>query len=316
MRASIIISTYTLERLNDVKASVDAITSQISDDIEILLVLEDDPQLIKGVKSTFEGGPVKVLISEETGITNARNLGVRESTGEIIIFLDDDAIPSPGWLDKLLEPYQRPDILAVGGGVVPEWIGKRPKWFPEEMDWLVGCYYEGHSKKTSFVRNIIGANMSFRREVFSEVGFFSTEIGAIGKKRIAGDDSEFCMRLRVHYGNDHILYRPSAEVRHRVPPSRQTMGYCYRRAYVEGVSKAVIARMFDKGGNNKSQLDTEWSYLKHVFLRALPSKLFPSLRNNKRIKWGEFISLFSCTVLVILGYARGKIIPVKGAMHH
>lgn len=301
MRASIIISTYTLKRLSDLKDAVDALNPQVSDDVEVFLIVEDDQGLIDGLTKAFKDTGIKMLVSKKRGLTHARNLGIERSSGEIVIFLDDDAVPYKNWLEELLKPYDDPRVLAVGGGVNPDWGGSRPKWLPGELDWIIGSFYEGHSKKPAFVRNVIGANMSFRREVFSKIGMFSTEIGAIGKRRIAGDDSEFCMRLRQAYGPRHILYTPTGQVKHRVPKERQTLGYAFRRAYVEGVSKAII----EKGFKGKSQLDTEHDHLKYLLTKGLPSKI---------ARLGHFITLASCILMVLLGYARGRLVRVKGAI--
>ena len=317
MRASIVMSTYTLERLRDIKDAVNSIAAQSNEDIETFIVLEDDQKLIDGITKALEGKPVKVVVSKTPGLTPARNLGIEKSTGDIVIFLDDDAIPSNNWVEGILEPYKDERILAVGGGIRPEWIGgRRPKWFPKELDWLVGSFYEGHPKKKAFVRNIIGANMSFRRRVFTEMGTFNTDIGAIGKKRISGDDSEFCMRLRKHYGPNHILYIPNAIVKHRVPPSRQTLGYSFRRSYVEGVSKAVINKLFKKDSSNQENLDTEYSFLFHVLFKGLPDRLNPMSKKKYKSRIGQFIILVSCTLLVFLGYLRGVLAPAQDAMSH
>ena len=317
MRASIIISGYTVERLNDIGDAIHSIKKQSPDDTEIILVPEDEVELVSSFEKAFKGDNVRIIpLVGQTGLTPARNLGIKESTGEIVVFLDDDAVPTGKWLSELLKPYRGKKILAVGGGISPEWIGKRPRWFPRELDWLVGCFYEGHPKKKSYVRNIIGANMSFRRQVFSDIGGFNTNIGAIGKKRIAGDDSEFCMRLREHYGPKHIVYIPDARVMHRVPPSRQTLGYCFRRSYVEGVSKAVISKLFKQQKKSQDNLDTEYSFLIHVLTKGLPSRLNPFSKKRRNSKFGEFIVLFSSTALVILGYMRGMLSSSSEAMEH
>jgi cellulose synthase/poly-beta-1,6-N-acetylglucosamine synthase-like glycosyltransferase len=304
MRASIIISTYSLERLQDLKGSISSLAKQNLDDVEVLLIPENDAALVNGLKKEFKDKPVKVLVSDKKGLTSARNMGIEKSTGDIVIFLDDDAVPGETWLEELLEPFKDKTVLAVGGGVVPKWEKKRPKWFPEELNWLVGCYYKGHPTKPAFVRNVIGANMAFRREIFSKTGMFSTNIGAIGKKRIAGDDSEFGMRIREWYGHNRILYVPSAPVMHTVPRARESLGYTFKRAYVEGASKAVIAKMSRK---KSKRLDTEQDHLKYLLAKGIPSKI-------KEFKIGEFVALASCTLLVLIGYARGKLIRVKGVL--
>jgi len=306
MEASIIISAYTLERLPDLQDAIDALEPQLKGRAEILLIVEDEKPLVEGLKIEFSNRPVNILVSSRRGVTAARNLGIEKSTGDIIIFLDDDAVPSDTWLTEILAPYSNPKNMGVGGNIYPSWkVGSRPEWFPTELDWLIGSFYGGHPKRRAYVRNIIGANMSFRREVFDVVGGFSTSIGAIGKKRIAGDDSEFCMRLRKAYGPNHILFIPEARVEHRVPPERQTIKHSLKRAYIEGVSKAVIARMFE--GKTTQNLDTEFNHLIYLATKGIPGKL-------KKGKIGQFIMLILCTSLVLLGYMRGSMSMVREAI--
>jgi len=311
MRASVIVSVYTLERLGDITDAVGAVLSQKKSDDELLILADDRKDLLEGLGKAFHGMPVRILAAKEPGLCFARNLGIKESRGDYVVFLDDDAVPADGWLDSLLEPYSDAEVLATGGGIEPEWIAGRPSWFPGELDWLVGCFYSGHSSESSRVRNVIGANMSFRRSIFERTGFFSEKIGAIGKRRLAGDDSEFCMRVRETYGAGHIVYVPKALVRHRVPLSRGTLEYSFRRAYVEGASKAVIAKMYAKSRKDSESLDTEASYMKYLLAKGLPSKLNPA---GTGFSPSQFVVLSCCTALVMLGYLRGKLIPVKGVL--
>ena len=101
------------------------------------------------------------------------------ATGDVVAFLDDDAAAAPDWLSRLLAPYADPRVLGVGGRVLPRWDRARPRWFPAEFDWVVGCTYAGHPDEGP-VRNVIGANMSFRRSVLLAAGGFDARVGRIG----------------------------------------------------------------------------------------------------------------------------------------
>ncbi|CAM5606943.1 hypothetical protein SCYAM73S_02748 [Streptomyces cyaneofuscatus] len=84
--------------------------------------------------------------------------------------------------------------MAVGGRAVPVWSsGRRPDWFPEEFDWVVGCSYRGLPSGRVRVRNILGGNASFDREAFDIAGGFATGIGRDGDKRpLGGEETELC----------------------------------------------------------------------------------------------------------------------------
>jgi len=74
---------------------------------------------------------------------------------------------------------------------------------------LVGCTYKGMPEKRAEIRNPIGANMSFRREAFKEVGLFSSSVGRYGKKLLSGEETEFAMRLKNKL-DVKIIYDPAA----------------------------------------------------------------------------------------------------------
>ena len=82
------------------------------------------------------------------------------------------------------------------GRIVPVFDRKRPRWLAEELDWIVGCTYKGMPETKAVVRNPIGANMAFRREVFDVAGKFRSEVGRYGKKLLGSEETELCMRLK------------------------------------------------------------------------------------------------------------------------
>src|SRR5205085_2959822 len=105
-------------------------------------------------------------------LSGSRNSGVTVCRGEIVVFLDDDAVAAPDWLERLLQGYAEPQVVAVGGSIEPVWEEGRPRWFPPEFDWVVGGTYLGLPTATAQLRNLLGCNMSFRRSVLLEAGGF------------------------------------------------------------------------------------------------------------------------------------------------
>src|SRR5439155_542168 len=77
-------------------------------------------------------------------VLNARTTGIdRADRGDVIAFLDDDAVAEPDWLETMLRAYGDGSVMAVGGRIEPLWAAGRPGWFPPEFDWVVGCTYVG-----------------------------------------------------------------------------------------------------------------------------------------------------------------------------
>ncbi len=176
------------------------------------------------------------------GLSGARNTGVAAARGDVLAFMDDDAVADREWLRTLLSHYPRPDVMAVGGAVLPRWESGRPQGFPEEFDWVVGCSYRGMPTERAAVRNLIGANMSFRRHVFDVVGGFADGIGRVGARAAGCEETDLCIRAGAAFPESVILYDPGARVSHRVPAARATWRYFGARCYREGLSKAQVTQ--------------------------------------------------------------------------
>ena len=93
------------------------------------------------------------------------------------------------------------------------------------------------------VRNLLGGNASFRREVFDRVGGFTSGIGrAQGKRPLGCEETEFCIRLNQQMPGAVLLFDNRAVIWHRVPAERTRFAYFRRRCYAEGLSKAMVTR--------------------------------------------------------------------------
>jgi glycosyltransferase involved in cell wall biosynthesis len=210
------------------------------------------------------------------GLSGARNSGVSATRSEIIAFLDDDAAATPEWLARLNDQYRDPDVLGVGGSIEPVWQTERPAWFPAEFDWVVGCTYRGLPETVHAVRNLIGCNMSFRREVFQKAGGFRSEIGRIGTRPVGCEETEFCIRVNQHQPRGVFVHAPSARVYHQVPSQRTNMRYFIARCYAEGLSKAFVTRLVGSG----QSLASERTYAFQTLPRGVRRNLADMLRRR------------------------------------
>jgi glucosyl-dolichyl phosphate glucuronosyltransferase len=238
---SVIICAYTEKRLRDLLTAISSVQQQTLAPTEIIVVIDHNLPLFKQVREQACGVMV-VENAEAPGLSGSRNSGIAVARGDILAFLDDDAIATPDWLRLLSDAFADPRLLGIGGSIVPLWLDHDPLWLPEEFYWVVGCTYKGLPSGSSAIRNPIGANMSFRREVFDMVGGFRGEIGRIGTRPVGCEETELSIRAYQCWPQGRFLYQPLAQVFHRVPAGRSCWRYFCSRCYAEGLSKALVTR--------------------------------------------------------------------------
>ena len=299
---SVVICAFTAERWPAISAALRSIASQSQAAHEIVLVIDHNPELLE--RARIEWPDVVVVPNDGVqGLSDARNTGVAACKGEIVAFLDDDATAPPQWLETLVDGYRNPDVVAVGGRIRPRWQSSRPHWFPPEFDWVVGCAHSGMPDTPSAVRNLIGAGMSFRRDVLDDLGGFRSELGRIGTNPVAFfscDDTEMCIRATGSRPGATVLYDPAAVVDHEVPDSRTSLRYFLGRCLAEGRSKAILARM----AGATDALSSERSYVRVT----LPAGLRRGVRDAVR---GDLTGLARAAAIVVgllttaAGYAIG-----------
>lgn len=238
---SVVICTYSFDRLDDLDNAIQSIQIQSPPPKEIIVVVDHNDDLLHHLGETY---PKLVVTANQNskGLSGGRNTGVSVAKGDMIIFLDDDAIAAPNWIEKHLSRYGDENVVAVGSKIEPLWQQGRPNWFPEEFDWVVGGSYRGLPETIQSVNKVMGCT-SVRKEVFEEIGGFSSNLGRIGDVLLSGEESEFWFRIKTQWEKAVILYDPEARVQHQVPPARAKWSYFRRRCFFGGVSNFVLVRM-------------------------------------------------------------------------
>ncbi|NIH83204.1 glycosyltransferase [Amycolatopsis granulosa] len=305
---SVVICAYTEDRWADLAAAVASVRDQSVPPREIIVVIDHNPELERRAAAEFVGVTV-VPSAGRRGLSGARNTAVGLAKGEIIAFLDDDAEAAPDWLEQLLAGYRDREVLGVGGTARPRWPGgRRPAKLPAgrgsvtgELDWVVGCTYTGQPTAEEPVRNLMGCNMSFRREVFTLAGPFAEDLGRIGRTPLGCEETELCIRLRQAWPGARIVFRPQAVVRHRVTPDRTTWAYLRHRGWGEGLSKAYVSRLV----GSEAALATERDYLSRTVPAAVVREL-GRLALGRTAGASGVLGLVTVVSATAAGYLRGK----------
>ncbi|MCH7584942.1 MAG: glycosyltransferase family 2 protein [Acidobacteria bacterium] len=298
---SVVVCAYTEERWDLLTASLDSVLVQSRSPAEVVLVIDHNPALFERASA----GLPEVRVIENSGsqgLSDARNSGVAAATGDVVAFLDDDAVAAPNWLERLTVPYDDPRVVAVGGRAMPEWETRKPGWFPEEFNWVVGCTYTGHRLEPGPVRNVIGCNMSLRRDVIESVGGFRSELGRIGTRPAGGEETELSIRAAGTRPDAIVWYEPDASVSHFVPAGRTSWSYFRRRCVAEGESKALITGLV---GAHDS-LATEWSYTLRVLPRGILAGIRQAITGRDPAGLVRALAIVAGFALTGIGYVRGR----------
>jgi GT2 family glycosyltransferase len=300
LRPSVVICAFTDARWTQLVRAVASVHAQTSQVHELIVVIDHNEQLYQRAKEHLRA---RVLRNTSTqGLSGARNTGLATATGNVVVFLDDDAYAESDWLANLLEPYQDPTVVAVGGHVVPAFDAGRPPFLPSEFDWVVGCSYRGLPTVPADVRNVIGANMSFRRSVFDDVGGFAVSLGRIGSRPLGCEETELCIRATAGSGG-RVVLQPSARVHHQVPAARTTWAYFRSRCFAEGLSKAAVARL----AGPRRGLASERSYVSRTLPSGVALSLLDAVRTRRASGVTRAAAIVSGLGITTAGYVLGSL---------
>ncbi len=296
-----VICAYTEQRWGDLVAAVDSVQRQTQPAQEIIVVIDHNTELFAKAQCYFSD----VLVIENyqsRGLSGARNSGINQAKGQIIAFLDDDARAMPDWLELLLSEYETPNVLGVGGKIDPLWPDQKPAWFPDEFGWVVGCTYIGMPETVAPVRNLIGANMSLRSELFNTISFRES-MGRIDTVPVGCEETELCIRARKLHPEGLFLYQPRARVLHKVTKARASWNYFRARCYAEGLSKAQVTQSVGTADG----LSAERAYTLRVLPRGVIRGALDTISKRKGAGAMRAVTIVAGVVLTAFGYARGRL---------
>jgi glycosyltransferase involved in cell wall biosynthesis len=210
LRVTVAICCVNIDRVTGL--SLRSIYNQSQPPDEILIVV-DEYDAWMGKDDT------RIVYTHGTGLSHARNVALQEATGDIVVFIDDDAWAEAFWLRNLTRHFKDPEVMIAGGAVKPS------RTIPAVLSWVYGCTDQWTTRP-------IGCNFAMRK---GQRLWFNEELGKTNGMGGVGEETELMSRVV-----GKIVYDPNAVVNHRIPDSRMTLQYMTKRAYFEGRSKAAI----------------------------------------------------------------------------
>jgi hypothetical protein len=160
-------------------------------------------------------------------------------------------------------------------------------------------------KVAAEVRNVIGANMSFRADVLDRVGGFNIALGRQDAVPLGCEETELCIRAVIGAPGSRVVYEPAALVHHHVPAARGTLRYMLARSWSEGISKAQVSKVV----GHKRALGPERRYVRQVLPRAVFAGVGGWLRGEDPAGLRRAAVIIAVLAATATGYVRGRRLP-------
>ena len=216
----------------------------------------------------------------EQGLSAARNKGIREAKGDILLYVDDDALVDEHYMSDYADFFaSHPEVMAAGGPIEPFYETAEPTWMTRYTKALLCGWLNYGDKVRPFPsgRYPGGGNAAYRREVFERVGFFNTSLGRKGTSLMASEEKDIFDKMSSL--GMQVRYLPGPVLHHIIPQTKLERPYFDKLTLQIGASERTRTKALSPG-----------KYLRRLFAEA--------------VKWGG--------TLVLLGGYTLQGHPMKG----
>lgn len=210
MKTSVIIATHA--RPDSLPRLVASLAPQLVSERRELIIAENGTPA--PMQLALEAVPLKHLHEPRPGKCRIQNRAIEEASGEILVFLDDDLVVAPGYLDAVEQFFDaHREFAAMKGRILP---AEDPEKKVGPMAVYLDLPIVDHGDEVVEVRGVLGANMAFRADALRQVGPFDERLGP----GAGGHEEETEMSQRLRHAGFRIGYAPKALVYHEVDPAR------------------------------------------------------------------------------------------------
>jgi len=235
---TVAICILTYKRPGGLSRLLDALAlQQIPSDIDVRVVVVDNEnssltRQICNEKARHLTVPLLYRAELRRGISYARNTAVEEASAfaDFLVFIDDDEVPLPGWLEHLIACQIKYGADGVAGPVVPRFMSDIPEWMRE------GRFFEWQRHPTgTYVSDVATNNVLIRVAAIKRAGGFDATYSLTG-----GEDTAFFLALQKTGGR--IVWSDEALVEEWIPPSRTKISWLLQRSFRQGTALALLSR--------------------------------------------------------------------------
>lgn len=243
---SVIICTYNRASiLADTLKSYTTLEQNTACEAELLIVDNNSNDETRRVVDQFivQYPETRYVFEPQSGLSYARNTGIRESRGDIIVFVDDDVFFDSCWLKAVVHIFRDyPEASCMGGKSIPQFESGRPDWSTDMLMNFYGSTNSGDAIKWMVYPEFpYGLNMAFKRDVFSQIGLFNPHLGR--KKKNLSSNEEKEIFWRVNQAGFRVIYTPKALLYHRIPADRARKEWILARCYWQGASDIAFEQL-------------------------------------------------------------------------
>lgn len=240
---SVILCTYNRDRYiyNVLRSIVNGDLPR--SEYEIVLVDNNSSDNTKGECQRFVADFPDVVLrycfEEKQGLSHARNCGITNAHGDLLVYVDDDAIVNKEYLSTYADFFKRnSDAVAAGGPILPQYDGcEEPQWMSHYTRQLItGKLYLGENER-EFPHDAFpgGGNAAYRKSVFEKVGLFNVDLGRKGNSLIGAEEKDLFDKMTTQ--GMKFYYLPTAILYHLIPSKKLTQDYFDRLTYSIGISE-------------------------------------------------------------------------------
>lgn len=233
-------------------AAIDSLLIQDFEAFEVIVVDNaSSDRTCKVVEARLRDPRLRYIYEPSIGLSIARNTGAKIANGEILAYLDDDAVASPQWLKVLYTAYCQNDKLAIAGGKVTLLWSKgitAPVWLSEGLAGNLGAYDLGEAIVYVDRPGLTprGLNYSIRKTFLNQIGGFDPNLGRVGKNLLSNEELHTTnLALRCGW---QVAYLPTACVAHHVAPERVNRRWFLSRGWWQGISECYREQIAGEAG--------------------------------------------------------------------
>ena len=190
----------------------------------------------------------RYVTEPEQGLSAARNKGIKEAKGDVIVYIDDDALVDVHYLRDYAEWFAaHPETMACGGPIEPLYETEEPAWMAPYTKALLTAWMDYGDKVREYPKGRYpgGGNAAYRKEVFDKVGLFNTALGRKGGNLMGSEEKDIFDKM--HASGMQVLYLPGPVLHHCIPQAKLEKDYFDRLTLQIGISERQRTLAISKG---------------------------------------------------------------------